>query len=285
MEESNVSDCRQAGFIAQFLILILLGAGLVVGIYLVQNRTTLFSRASGGGVSRPVTPAAGFSIEADFDTYAGREVGISVMAHSDFDAANLFAAKLKFNKDLLRVTKIDTNTGFIKQWVEHHFDNNTGDISLVGGIPSPGFQTEIGSAGHMAVVYFQALKEGKAEISVIGDSAVYRNYDNANVIGLRQSGFITIKHSEGQGVSAPISASSYQVNPTPDLSISSLSVSGNGDVNSNGKVELSDMSKLLADFGKSGQRKADLNGDGKVNALDVLLLRNTLIKKGVLSTK
>lgn len=57
-----------------------------------------------------------------------------------------------------------------------------------------------------------------------------------------------------------------------------------GDVNSDGKIDLVDMSRLLAQFGKSGQSAADINGDGKVNVLDVLLFRDILVKNGVLST-
>lgn len=273
---------NQKGFIAQLFIFLLLLAGLAVGIYLVQNRTTLFSKASGGGVSQPITPAVGLTVESDFGTYVGQEVAVSIMARSDFDSANLFAAKLKFNKDLLRVSKIDTNTGFIKNWVEEHYDNDTGEISLVGGIPNPGIQTQIGSAGQMALIYFVALKEGKADISFTNESAIYRNYDNSNVIGFKKGATITIQSPVAQITPPPPPPpSTVPITISPPVPITQSS----GDMNGDGKVNLVDMSRLLAKFGQTGKSEADMNGDGIMNTIDVLLLRNILINNGVLKTK
>lgn len=302
LSHMDIPGSNQKGFIAQLLILLLLGAGLAVGIYLVQNRTTLFSRASGGSVSQPITPAVGFSVEPEFDTYAGREVGISVMARSDFDRANLFAAKLKFNKDLLRVTKIDTDTGFIKNWVEHHYNNDTGEISLVGGIPNPGLQTQIGSAGHMAVIYFQTLKEGKAEISVTNDSALYRNYDNSNVIGLKQGATITIKPSSAEDSTVPpVAESSHKASLSLDLSSGatnrgcSFSVSVNldtdgGRTDGTDAILLYDPSKLTATSIVDGHIYADYPADeidsknGKVIITGLAQVSSPFSSKGVLAT-
>ncbi len=184
----------------------LLGAGLLAGVYLIQNRTNILPKA-GGGISKPITPAVGLTVESDFDTYVGREVAVSITARSDFDSANLFVAKLKFDKDLLRVSRIDTNTGFIINWVEQHYDNNTGEISLTGGIPPQGIQTQVGGAGQMALIYFVALKEGKAAISFTDGSAIYRNYDNSNVIGFKKGATITID------------SSATQITPTPSTEL------------------------------------------------------------------
>ncbi|KKS70461.1 MAG: hypothetical protein UV41_C0022G0002 [Candidatus Daviesbacteria bacterium GW2011_GWA2_42_7] len=55
-----------------------------------------------------------------------------------------------------------------------------------------------------------------------------------------------------------------------------------GDVNSDSKFDLADMSALLAQFNQSGQSEADLTSDGVVNSSDVIKLKSILTQKGVL---
>lgn len=62
---------------------------------------------------------------------------------------------------------------------------------------------------------------------------------------------------------------------------------GSGDGNSDGKVDLADLSILLTDFNKNGGVRTgiDLNGDGVINSFDFSLMRNLLIQKGVIGDK
>lgn len=64
----------------------------------------------------------------------------------------------------------------------------------------------------------------------------------------------------------------------------STSQPGDGDGNKDGKVDLIDLSILLTDFNKTGNFRTgiDLNGDGKINTFDFSLMRNLLIKNGVI---
>lgn len=56
-----------------------------------------------------------------------------------------------------------------------------------------------------------------------------------------------------------------------------------GDINDDGKFSYTDLSMFMSKFGKSARLGgADLNGDGVVNAVDFKIIRETLIKKGVL---
>jgi len=59
---------------------------------------------------------------------------------------------------------------------------------------------------------------------------------------------------------------------------------GSGDGNNDGKVDYIDLSILLSDFNKtSGFRPGiDMNGDGVINTFDYVLLKNLLIKNGVI---
>ena len=45
-----------------------------------------------------------------------------------------------------------------------------------------------------------------------------------------------------------------------------------GDVNGDGKVDATDLSMLISDFGKNGVFASDINGDGKVDATDLSIL-------------
>lgn len=144
---------KEKGFVQVLLILFLL-VGLGVGLYLVQTKTNLFSKAA------PVTPdkpETSFELEAQADTSpvfadvtalksvgVGQRFRVDVWVRSDIDPANLFVANLKFPADLLQVVKIDTraNNSFVKSWLDlGTFENKTGKISLIGGVPAPGLLT------------------------------------------------------------------------------------------------------------------------------------------------
>jgi hypothetical protein len=68
-------------------MLILLVAGIALGIYLVQNRTNIFPQAS---ISGPVNPRTAFSFKAvKNSTSVGGVVDVDITASSDFDAAGI----------------------------------------------------------------------------------------------------------------------------------------------------------------------------------------------------
>lgn len=72
--------------------------------------------------------------------------------------------------------------------------------------------------------------------------------------------------------------------PQPSTIPSPTTVSGDG--NSDGKVDLADLSALLSDFNKSGGVRTgiDLNGDGIINSFDFSLMRDLLIQKGIIKS-
>lgn len=292
---NHMPSLNQKGVIAQLFLFLLLGAGLVTGVYLIQNRTNILPKAGGGGISKPITPAVGLTVERDFDTYVGREVAVSIMVRSDFDSANLFVAKLKFDKDLLRVSRIDTNTGFIKNWVEQHYDNNTGEISLAGGIPTPGIQTQVGSSGHMALIYFVALKEGKAAISFTDGSAIYRNYDNSNVIGFKKGATITINPSATQITPTPkatlsLDPSNGSLNRGCNYSLNVNVDTGGAQTDGTDAILLYDHSKLTATSINMGTIYADYpadeinSRDGKIIISGIGSVNTPFSGKGTLAT-
>jgi len=77
---------------------------------------------------------------------------------------------------------------FIKNWVESYFNNQDGVISLVGGVPTPGVQTNAGAtyAPKMATINFIVKAEGEATISFDEKSAIYRNSDNIDILQIKR---------------------------------------------------------------------------------------------------
>lgn len=273
---------NQRGVIHLLLPLILI-AGIIAGVYLVTqgNPLKLFSKAGGGGVSAPITAQTSFTLTPSTcpreGCMIGMEIPVTVLVRSDIDSTNLFVAKINFDKNLLSVSSIKAGTedypSIITNWVERFSDNATGQISLVGGVAAPGYHTNNSqpaytSTNGMATIFFKAKALGVANITFAGDSAIYRNSDNVNILGPKNNTTLTIVDKVTP--SAPIPACT--------------NTKGSGDGNGDGKVNLPDLSILLADFNKtSGFRKdIDLNGDCKINTIDFSLMKNLLIQNGVI---
>ncbi len=111
----------------------------------------------------------------------GQELPVKVFVRNDKDEANLFAAKLKFNKDVLEVVRIEKSGSFISSWAEEFIDNNSGLVSLVGGVPTPGYKTN-NSDALMAIVVFKGKAAGNSVVSFAADSEIFRNSDNNNIL-------------------------------------------------------------------------------------------------------
>ncbi|MDO8619707.1 MAG: hypothetical protein Q7R49_07325 [Candidatus Daviesbacteria bacterium] len=271
----------EKGIIHIFLLLVLV-VGLLSGLYLVQTKTNLFPKAS---VSGPITPTAGFySSVQNTAPNVGDVFAVKLLAHSDIDASNLFKAKLTFNKTVLSVDHIDYTGTFITSWVEQTSDNTTGTISLVGGVPNPGIKTTSGAP--MAIIYFKGLAAGSGALTYVSGtngSAIYRNSDNADVATVfSTSGSINVG-TPIIPLPTPSPTSSPTSTPTPAPSATPLP--GTGDGSGDGKVDLTDLSVLLSDYGKTtGFRQGiDMNGDSKINVFDFGLMRNLLIQKGIIT--
>lgn len=186
-----MSNFKERG-VVHLLTLLILIVGTIAGLYLVQQRTNFFPRAV-SSPSQPVTFNTGFLLSPSATTIkVGDQTAVKLVLRSDLKTANLFTAKISFNKDLLSIDKIDYSNTVIKSWVEQYYNNTTGEISLVGGIPNPGLKTSSTSEpAPMAVIYFRATKMGNTPVYFTTQSAVYSNIDNKNI--LTYKGNLTLK--------------------------------------------------------------------------------------------
>lgn len=197
---------NQRGVIAHLLLLLLLGAGLVAGVYLLQKGPLNFlPKAS---LSKPTGPETSFTLVGPSGCTAGilciiygqhapeEEFTVKLYARSDIETANLFTAKMTFPKDLVVVKEIqiESEGSFIKNWVENFYDNNTGDISLVGGVPSPGLQTQTGGESSlMATIVFRAKAIGKGTVAFTDSSAILSNLNNINILTIKRGYDINVE--------------------------------------------------------------------------------------------
>ncbi len=177
---------NQEGF-AQILMLLILVAGLGAGLFLVTHPTIFKPKASGGTIS--YIPETSFHLSEDSNAVhpLGQEFTVTLEVRSDTDAANLFTAKMQFPPQYISVSRIETENSFVKNWVENHYDNSKGSISLIGGVPTPGFGTKIGEPpAVMARITFMANHPTSTlagnHIVFTPDSAIYRNTDNVNIL-------------------------------------------------------------------------------------------------------
>ncbi len=224
---------------AHILLLILLLAGIALGVYLVQQKTNLFPKAFFPPSPPVIEPTTSFALSPSFTKLpdpvplfqseefssissvanpiqiklsyeVGDIVPVALLVRSDIDETNLFVAKLKFDKDLLEVVSVKlpdipvnsqspiSSLSFIKNWVEQNFDNSNGSISLVGGVPAPGYKTNTVDqpGGLMTMILFKAKKAGSTSISFTDESAIYRNTDNQNILINKVDAIVSIKETE-----------------------------------------------------------------------------------------
>lgn len=111
----------------------------------------------------------------------GQEIPVAITTRTDTHKANLFSAKLNFDATKLEVVRVDNTGTFITKWVEEIYDNTTGKVSIVGGVPKPGFSTS-GADATVTTVVLRTKDIGSTTVSFDPTSAIYRNTDNVNFL-------------------------------------------------------------------------------------------------------
>ncbi len=116
----------------------------------------------------------------------GEEIKVSLRVRSD--PANLFAVKINFSPAFLEVDSIDATGSFVTNWIDKSSENDSGKVSLIGGIvngfPNKGFSS--GEEGAiMAAINFKIKEnlDGKiTNLTIDPSSAIYSNTTNENIL-------------------------------------------------------------------------------------------------------
>src|SRR5450830_219893 len=126
-----------------------------------------------------VRAAGGASLRLDPRTSAcgvGQSFHVSVLVDTGGEVINAVEADLTFPSSMLEVTGVDATSGsFLPIVVEKSFNNTSGRIRIVGGVPTPGFT---GGAGRVATITFRARAAGSAKVTFEATSKLMRNDDN-----------------------------------------------------------------------------------------------------------
>src|SRR3989338_5892949 len=112
-----------------------------------------------------------------------------IFVKSQDRAINVVQAELIFPANLLEVVLIDKVGSILNLWPkEPSFFNDSGVISMSGGLPDPGFQ---GQNGLIAKIYFKAKNIGEAALKFLPDSKALLNdgFGNKAALSLRTFGF------------------------------------------------------------------------------------------------
>ncbi|MFQ6049489.1 MAG: cohesin domain-containing protein [Candidatus Paceibacterales bacterium] len=103
-----------------------------------------------------ISPSAG-------DYKVGEKFFVDVLINVGGTSINAAQATVYFSPEKLKVLEVSKEDSIFSLWAQEPVWSNTkGEISFVGGLPSPGF---IGKAGKVMTVLFQAKSSGEAEIS------------------------------------------------------------------------------------------------------------------------
>ncbi len=176
--------------------------------------TNLYNGGNGNTYQSAVStnPETSLKMNTVAPVTVGQEFNVPVYARSDIENSNVFAAKINFPANLLEVVSVNDDSSFITSWVEQFYDNQTGQLSLVGGVPNPGYKTN-NSDAVMAIVRFKAKAAGTALIDMTSQSQIFSNATNQNILQKTQDVSFTI--SGGTGASpSPVSCQSNSQCPT-----------------------------------------------------------------------
>lgn len=188
--------------VAHVLGLLILLLVMPIGSYLALSQTAFFSKAA-PVIPKPAKPQASLIMQTPkVSVKTGEVIPVEILVRSDLDEANLFSVKFNYPADLLQVESIATdsadfsnpNEEIVQKWVEVNIDNRSGKVSLVGGVPNPGFKSLVNSSAKhlLTTVTFKAVKSGTAEIRVDEGSAIFRNTDQQNILENKQGLTINI---------------------------------------------------------------------------------------------
>jgi hypothetical protein len=230
-------------------------AALIIGVavisygYLRDRQGTTLSFRVVGNSDFSQTTATLRAVPPGGDVDVGDVVNLALVVDSADQAMNAVAGTITYPSDQVEAVGISTSTSIIEYWVREPTTTASSSITFSGIIPTPGFR---GSGGRVLTVSFKTLQEGLVTIA-LSDAQVLAN--------------------DGQGtniLSQVIPATVNVVKPATKLQ-------DPADINGDGKIDFSDVSILIANWGNPKNQAADLNHDGVVDLKDLSILLSRMI--------
>lgn len=109
----------------------------------------------------------------------GENFFVDVLINVEGISINAAQASIYFPPEKLRVLEISKKNSVFSLWVEEPvFSNSQGEMSFLGGLPSPGF---IGKAGKVIKILFKAKSPGEAKISFSGEKILANDPYGTNI--------------------------------------------------------------------------------------------------------
>ncbi len=122
--------------------------------------------------------AANFSLsslkkEVDLNSFFQVEVNLNTKG----EKINAMEAKLNFDPEKIQVISLDTANSIFSLFIQKDFDNEKGVITVIAGLPSPGFS----GSGQAFTINLKAVKKGESEIDISSASKILNNDKNNNI--------------------------------------------------------------------------------------------------------
>lgn len=115
---------------------------------------------------------------------------VDVLINAQGIAINAAQTKIFFPSDKLEVVKISKQNSIFSLWPEEPvFSNSQGRISLLGGVPSPGF---IGKGGKVISILFKTKSPGEAEVYFGNEKILANDPYGTDIFAFSQGGTYSI---------------------------------------------------------------------------------------------
>jgi len=157
-------DTKKLLVLLSFVLMFISGLPLVVTA---QEASFYFSPASG--------------------TYkVGETFSVALFINAQGVSINAAQTKITFPPEKLKVTNISKSGSIFTLWVQEPiFSNEKGEISVAGGLPSPGY---IGEAGKVITIFFQGKSEGQASVNSKNEIITANDPWGTNVFSFSRGG-------------------------------------------------------------------------------------------------
>lgn len=124
--------------------------------------------------------------------------------------------EINFDPGLVAVDKIATDAASLNiqpvfnKWIESAFDNSSGKVSIISGMPTPGLKT--GGANeekiYLATIFLKSKGEGATVLEVSPDSQILRNSDNVNVFKTGNDLALNLRNPIQESLVSPLPSAS-----------------------------------------------------------------------------